>query len=103
MFLLMSKDGSMTANGSVSRDLSDRLDFVGLGKAERDALRQAKTGITPSLDSALDTFYKKATVHPVTSTFFSSDAHVKSAKSRQAKHWETIAGADFDAGYVEAV
>ena len=93
----------MTAHGSVSRDLSDRLDFVGLGKPERDALRQAKPVITASLDGALDTFYKKATAHPVTSKFFSSDAHVKSAKSRQAKHWEKIAGADFDAGYVEAV
>ncbi len=93
----------MTANGSISRDLSDRLDFVGLGKAERDALRQAKPVIAASLDGALDAFYKKATVHPVTSKFFSSDAHVKSAKSHQIRHWETIASADFDAGYVGAV
>ena len=93
----------MTANGSIGRDLSERLDFVGLGKAERDALRQAKTVIAASLDGALDVFYKKATAHPVTAKFFSSDAHVKSAKSRQVKHWEKIASADFDANYVDAV
>ena len=44
----------MTAHGSVSRDLSDRLDFVGLGKAERAALRQAKPVITASLNQRFE-------------------------------------------------
>lgn len=93
----------MTAKGSTGRDLSERLDFVGLGKAERDALRKAKPVIAASLDGALDAFYAKATAHPVTAKFFASDAHVKSAKSRQVRHWEKIASADFDADYVDAV
>jgi methyl-accepting chemotaxis protein len=93
----------MTVSASRPQHLKERLDFVGLGDEERIALGRAKPTISASLDSALDAFYRKATANPITAKFFSSDAHVKSAKSRQARHWDQIASGAFDETYVDAV
>eukprot|EP00913_Durusdinium_trenchii_P027042 g25377.t1 len=57
----------------------------------------------PSTRPALDAFYAKAKVHPHTSKFFASEAHVAHAKGRQASHWEIIASGRYDNGYVEGV
>ncbi len=93
----------MTVSASRPQHLKERLDFVGLGDEERIALGRAKPAISASLDSALDAFYRKATANTITAKFFSSDAHVKSAKSRQARHWDQIASGAFDETYVDAV
>jgi len=93
----------MTASASKTKQLNERLDFVGLGSDERAALAKAKPVISAALDGALDAFYSKATANPQTAKFFSSAAHVKSAKARQERHWDQIASGDFDETYVEAV
>ncbi|WP_313615825.1 globin-coupled sensor protein [Agrobacterium sp.] len=83
--------------------LQERLDFVGLDNRQRAALAELSTVIAASLDGALDVFYSKARVHPDTAKFFSSEANIQHAKSRQVGHWENIASARFDETYVEAV
>jgi methyl-accepting chemotaxis protein len=83
--------------------LNDRLDFVGLGQAQRRSLAALAPVITASLNGALDVFYAKARAHPETAKFFSGDSHVAQAKARQAHHWETIASAKFDETYVDQV
>ncbi|HTO31120.1 MAG TPA: globin-coupled sensor protein [Pararhizobium sp.] len=93
----------MTGTSALTKQLNERLDFVGLGAEERQILAKAQPVISASLDSALDKFYAKATAHPETAKFFSSDAHVKSAKARQVRHWDKIASGNLDGAYVEAV
>jgi methyl-accepting chemotaxis protein len=93
----------MSAPVSTTKHLNERLDFVGLVGEERAALVRARPAISASLDAALDKFYAKATAIPETAKFFASEAHVKSAKSRQVRHWDQIASGEFDGKYVEAV
>ncbi len=93
----------MSSSVSTTKHLNERLDFVGLVGEERAALGRARPTISASLDGALDKFYKKATANPETAKFFASEAHVKSAKSRQVRHWDQIASGEFDEKYVEAV
>ncbi len=93
----------MTGTSALTKQLNERLDFVGLGAEERAILAKAQPVISASLDSALDKFYVKATAHPETAKFFSSEAHVKSAKARQVRHWDKIASGNLDGAYVEAV
>ncbi|OJF96582.1 globin-coupled sensor protein [Pararhizobium antarcticum] len=93
----------MTGMDSTTKLLNERLDFVGIGAAERQALAQAKPVISASLDVALDKFYAKARSAPETAKFFNSEDHIKSAKARQARHWDLIASGNFDAAYVKAV
>lgn len=93
----------MSAPISTTKHLNERLDFVGLVGEERAALVRARPTISASLDGALDKFYAKATAIPETAKFFASDAHVKSAKTRQVRHWDQIASGEFDDKYVDAV
>ena len=93
----------MTSPGNASQNLKERLEFVDLGDSERRSLAALAPTISASLSGALDAFYAKAKVHPETSRFFSNDAHIAHAKSRQVSHWDTIANAKFDADYVNAV
>jgi methyl-accepting chemotaxis protein len=93
----------MSSSVSTTKHLNERLDFVGLVGEERAALGRARPAISASLDGALDKFYKKATATPETAKFFASEAHVKSAKARQVRHWDQIASGEFDEKYVEAV
>ncbi len=93
----------MTGIDSTIKVLNERLDFVGLGVAEKQALAQVKPVISASLDKALDKFYAKAKASPETAKFFNSEDHIKSAKARQARHWDVIASANFDGEYVKAV
>ncbi|WP_082475754.1 methyl-accepting chemotaxis protein [Rhizobium sp. Leaf341] len=93
----------MSANGNAAVQLKERLDFVELKEVHKRSLAALAPTIALSLDGALDDFYAKATAHPETAKFFSSDAHVAHAKGRQVRHWETIASAKFDEAYVDGV
>ncbi|QRI62105.1 globin-coupled sensor protein [Shinella sp. PSBB067] len=93
----------MSAQDAKTQQLNERLRFVDLDTGQREALLRALPTISASLDGALDTFYRKARATPETARFFSSEAHVQSAKGRQVKHWELIASAKFDSNYVDAV
>ncbi len=83
--------------------LKERLDFVGLGEAERRHLSDVQPLVRKAVGEALDTFYGKAKAHPHTAGFFASDAHIAHAKSRQASHWDVISSGRYDGDYVDAV
>src|SRR5690606_40748153 len=83
--------------------LAERLDFIGIDDAARARLRSLAAVIAASIDPALDRFYAKVRVTPQTYAMFSSEKHLDSAKKRQEKHWNIIAGAEFDTRYVEGV
>lgn len=93
----------MTQFDAKTKLLNERLHFVDLDDSQRSALASSLPVISASLDAALNTFYSKAKANPETARFFSSEAHIQSAKARQARHWELIASAKFDAQYVDAV
>jgi methyl-accepting chemotaxis protein len=83
--------------------LKERLDFVGLGADQRQHLADVQAIIGSTVGNALDVFYSKASKHPHTRKFFSSDAHIAQAKSRQVKHWETISSGRYEDDYVDGV
>ncbi|MFB2550267.1 methyl-accepting chemotaxis protein [Ensifer soli] len=93
----------MSNADSKTRQLNDRLQFVDMGEAQRAALSRNQPVVAAAIGPALDAFYAKVKATPETARFFSSDGHVQGAKSRQAKHWETIASGSFDSGYVDSV
>ncbi|MBU2327445.1 MAG: globin-coupled sensor protein [Alphaproteobacteria bacterium] len=92
----------MTENTKTA-DLGDRLEFVGLDERHRRHLGALEPVIKASVGSALDIFYRKASVHPHTAKFFASPEHISHAKSRQASHWGIIAASKYDVSYVDAV
>jgi methyl-accepting chemotaxis protein len=88
---------------SKTADLHDRLEFVGLDAEQRRSLSAIQPIIASSIGAALDVFYAKASRHPLTSKFFSSQAHIQHAKSRQAAHWDMIASGKYQEDYVDGV
>lgn len=83
--------------------LAERLDFIGIDAPARETLKSLKGVIGSSIGDALDRFYEKVRATPQTMRFFSNEAHLQSAKTRQQSHWELIANAEFDSHYVGGV
>jgi methyl-accepting chemotaxis protein len=74
-----------------------------LDEGARANIRGVKGAIMGALPKALDDFYGQIQSFPETRRFFSSQAHVSSAKSRQQNHWDAISSGQFDKTYVSAV
>lgn len=85
------------------QQLSERLDFLGLGSEQKANLAALQPAIVASLSSSLDDFYRKARAVPETAKFFANEAHIQHAKSMQIKHWTRISSASFDSEYTAAV
>ncbi|WP_436016010.1 methyl-accepting chemotaxis protein [Phenylobacterium sp. LjRoot219] len=81
----------------------DRLSFMGFEEADRRALMSLAPLIKRELPKALDQFYRRVKETPETSRFFSSQAHIDGAASRQLRHWDLISAAEFSQSYVDAV
>ncbi|MDO1582992.1 globin-coupled sensor protein [Rhizobium oryzicola] len=92
----------MTSKSEID-DLQERLAFMDIGSRERQTLAGLHAIVAESIGPALDRFYIKAGKNPHTSSFFSNEAHVEHAKSRQVKHWKTITSGNYNAEYVSAV
>ncbi len=84
-------------------DLDERLDFAGIGTEQRRHLAAVQPVVKGAVGPALDAFYRKVKTHPHTSKFFSSDAHIAHAKSKQAQHWEVISSGKYESNYVDGV
>ncbi len=82
--------------------LADQLKFMNLGADAQKNIQAVKTIITQELPGALDTFYAQVRRFPETVKFFSNEAQIVSAKSRQLAHWDAISGGRFDVDYVKA-
>ena len=83
--------------------LTERLDFVKLTPAELQALNGVKPIVMRALPEVLDRFYDSVRATPDTHRFFSGEAQISSARSKQIAHWETISSGALDQRYVEAV
>jgi methyl-accepting chemotaxis protein len=83
--------------------LKPRLEFMQLGSAEQQRLRDLKTIVMREMPAALDGFYAQVRDTSATKAFFSSEAHIGSAHGRQLKHWDTISSGRYDVDYAQAV
>src|SRR5690606_37814178 len=83
--------------------IEDRLAFIDMDPAAREALRKLKPLLARHIGPALSAFYDKVRATPQTARFFSSDSHVASAKARQETHWTGIADASYGESYAKAV
>jgi methyl-accepting chemotaxis protein len=88
---------------SEDHHIAERLSFIGLDEEARAALRSLKPIIDREAPKALDSFYQKVRSVPETRKHFSDDAHMSTAKGRQAGHWSVIASADYGDSYVRGV
>ena len=86
-----------------SNSARDRLNFMKLDAEAQGHIRDSRRTLLDVLPSALDAFYEQVQATPEARRFFSNSAHMQSAKGRQVSHWEQIADAQFDEGYVRAV
>jgi methyl-accepting chemotaxis protein len=83
--------------------IAERLDFIGMDKPARVALRALQPLIEHSIGTALENFYDKVTATPATQKFFADDRHKAMAKAAQARHWAIVAAAEFNDDYVRGV
>ena len=88
---------------SNTSELKARLDFIGMDGAAQARLRSLAPTILSALQPALDVFYRKVKATPETARFFASENHIQGASSRQLKHWEIIAHAEYNEDYASAV
>ena len=79
--------------------LAERIQFLGVDERNRENLRALKSLMERELPKGLDSFYDKIKRTPETSKFFSSDAHMTSAKAAQIQHWQSILNGSFDENY----
>lgn len=85
------------------RDIEERLRFFGLDERQRRILRASRPILERCIGPALDHFYARANATPETARFFRDEAHRKSARAAQVRHWMHIVDARFDAEYHDSV
>ena len=91
------------ADAHADHDISGRLEFLGIDNGCAENIRALKTLIERELPKGLDRFYDRVRQTPETRKFFSSDDHMRGAKSAQIGHWESILTGRFDETYVQRV
>ena len=91
------------AAASDENQLTTRLDFMQLDAAARQELRALKPLLDKELPRALDLFYDRLRNVPQVRSFFTSEAHIASAKAAQVKHWQSISTAAFDDEFMKKV
>ncbi|MGE4483365.1 methyl-accepting chemotaxis protein [Acidocella sp.] len=83
--------------------LNERLSFSKLNNHLQDRLRSAKSIIMAAMPAALDASYAQIRATPDTARFFTSDAAVGQAKSKQSAHWDHISNGNLDETYARSV
>ena len=84
-------------------DLHQRLDFINMDGAARDALISLKPVIDRSIGDAMNAFYGRVREFPEVSRFFSGEQMFASAQRRQEQHWGVVASAGYGEQYVRNV
>ena len=83
--------------------MQSRLDFIGIDRATKEALRELRPLISKAVPGLLDQFYKHLAKYPEVAKLFANQAAVHHAKQAQIAHWGAIADAKFDGAYVQSV
>jgi hemoglobin-like flavoprotein len=83
--------------------IGKRLEFIKISEETRATLREMRPLIARVLPGILDEFYRHVAGHAEVARLFPDQAHMQHAKAMQLKHWDMIASATFDEGYVTSV
>jgi methyl-accepting chemotaxis protein len=88
----------MDEPGRGQDSLSGRLDFIGLDRNARSALKRLAPVIHAAMGSALASFYEKAKGDPAAGRAF-ADERYAAVRALQERHWTKIAAAEFGESY----
>jgi methyl-accepting chemotaxis protein len=93
----------MSASAStISASLNDRLEFVGLGAAERADAEAIQPLLARHLPAALDKFYAQIAKTPEAAAFFADAAQMDRARAAQSTHWSAVVEGRADDEYAES-
>ncbi|WP_271292125.1 globin-coupled sensor protein [Hoeflea prorocentri] len=90
-------------NSADTIDITARMEFMGLDDSRVERIKAHKPVIERALPIGLDRLYEKIQETPETESFFSSTAHMDSARGAQAEHWSRISNGQFDDAYLSQV
>ncbi|WP_044561568.1 globin-coupled sensor protein [Azospirillum sp. B4] len=90
-------------DGDVMRQFQQRLVFLNIDTATRDALRSLRPVVERELPGILDRFYQKLQSHPEVFQLFGGAHHLPHVKEMQMRHWGAIVTGTFDATYLDSV
>lgn len=79
--------------------MSDRLDLFQITPAMSGQLRQIKPLIDRIIDPALEQYLNLIKSRPELRRLFRDEAHIESIRASVARHWKTLAAAEFDAEF----
>jgi methyl-accepting chemotaxis protein len=88
---------------SMHHDMKQRLAFMGLDDAARQALREFSPSLEAALPDVLKRFYDHIRANPQLAAMFSDAAAMDRARRAQAVHWRKLFRADFDVEYIASV
>jgi methyl-accepting chemotaxis protein len=83
--------------------IQTRLDFIGIDRATRDALRELRPLIGKVLPGILDRFYAHVGKYPQMAKLLANQDSIRRAKQAQFDHWMSLATAKFDDAYTQSV
>lgn len=84
-------------------EIDGRLEFIGLGPADRDAIRQCGPVILAKLHEILDGLYANIFAMPDTAAIIGDKSRVPALKAAQETHWRELFEARFDHRYLARV
>ncbi|MEP3438908.1 MAG: globin-coupled sensor protein [Hoeflea sp.] len=93
----------MHQDNSDTREIMEKLKFVGMGEQHLQALQALQPQIERSVGPALDRLYSQVTSNPETARHFRDESHIEHAKQKQMDHWGLIASGKFDRDYIDGV
>ncbi len=88
---------------TASKNLSERLKFMGLDDATLSDLEAIRSIIDREMPVGLDRFYDQVRKTPHVLEFFRGDEHINSAKNAQLRHWSAITAGQLDEKYMSKV
>ncbi len=84
-----------------SKELEERLDFLGFDQAASDAINRVYPVLLGAVGPGLDALYAKAVNVPHLAANFRDAEHIAAAKQTQGNHWVTVGQAKFDDAYIK--
>jgi methyl-accepting chemotaxis protein len=97
----MTELDSRRGNKDPAQELQERLSFLGLDKAARQALRSIKPILDREVPRALEKFYARAQANPQISGYFADQAMIDRAKAAQVEHWRRLSAGEFEGRSLE--
>ena len=86
-----------------AQSLQTRLDFIGIDRASKEALRDLRPLIAKALPGLLGKFYAQLGKHPQATRLVADQTAIRQAKQAQIEHWTVIGNAQFDDAYAASV